>query len=106
MKKLLLLPIVMLSFSLKAQNSAYLIPQDKCLHFIAGAGISAISYTTVNLITKDKKKAFWIGLASGILAGAIKETIDSTKPHNYWDKNDFLATSLGALSVSVVLRIN
>ena len=75
------------------------IATDKKLHFVAGAGISFVTYGTVYSITKDRKKAKIYSIASAVLAGVVKELIDEKK-YNGFDSKDILATSLGGLTIS------
>ena len=75
------------------------IATDKKLHYIAGAGISFVTYATVYSITKDRKKAKIYSIASAVLAGVVKELIDEKK-YNGFDSKDILATSLGGLTIS------
>ena len=78
--------------------------QDKKLHFIAGAGVSAITYVAVLEITKDTKKAFWYSLGSSILVGLAKELIDE-KEYKGFSSRDLIATSLGGLTLSTTLNL-
>ena len=80
------------------------IAADKKLHFMAGAGVSAVTYVVVLKITKDTKKAFYYSLGASILAGVAKELIDEKK-YNGFDSKDLLATSLGGLTVSFSLNL-
>ena len=78
--------------------------KDKKLHFIAGAGVSAVTYVIALEITKDTKKAFWYSFSSAILAGLVKEIIDESK-YGGFDSKDLLASSLGGLTVSTTFNL-
>jgi hypothetical protein len=66
------------------------VPIDKQMHFIAGAGISRlISVSTGSLL---------IGFIISTTIGGVKELIDQ-RTNGTPDFNDFLATSIGALFV-------
>ena len=81
------------------------IPRDKQLHFAAGAIASGAGYTYVWQKTKDNKKAFLAGIGTSILAGTLKELVDSTQDNNYFDTKDLAATTLGGITVSVTISI-
>ncbi len=80
------------------------IAEDKKLHFIVGAGVSAITYVTVLEITNDTKKAFWYSFGMSVLAGVTKELIDQ-RVYKGFDSKDILATSLGGVSVSFTFNL-
>ena len=86
-------------------NAQMLKQTDKQLHFLAGSTISATTYSLTYAKTKSKNKAFIYSLASGIVAGTIKELIDSKSKGNRFDAKDLQATVLGSLSVSITLEI-
>jgi uncharacterized protein YfiM (DUF2279 family) len=86
-------------------NAQMLKQTDKQLHFLAGSTISAATYSLTYANTKSKKKAFIYSVASGVVAGTIKELIDSQKQGNRFDAKDLQATVLGSLSVSITLEI-
>ena len=81
------------------------IPEDKKLHFAAGALASTTGYTYVWQKTKDKKKAMLAGIGTAILAGTIKELVDSSQPNNSFDTKDLAATALGGITVSVTINL-
>ena len=81
------------------------IPKDKKLHFAAGALASTTGYTYVWQKTKDKKKAMLAGIGTAILAGTIKELVDSSQPNNSFDTKDLAATALGGITVSVTINL-
>lgn len=95
--------ILMLSFT--GLCSAQFISNDGELHVIAGALISATTYTVVYTTTKNKKKAFWYSLGASTLAGIAKEAIDSGEKDNKFDAGDMAATSLGGLMASATLSL-
>jgi len=55
--------------------------------------------------TKDKKKAMLAGIGTAILAGTVKELIDSSEKNNYFDTRDLTATTLGGITVSVTINL-
>lgn len=80
---------------------------DKVLHAIVGSLIStsvaAISYYRFDV---DKNKAFWIGVASGIIAGLLKEVYDSHhRDRHTVDSNDAIATGMGGALGGLMIRI-
>jgi uncharacterized protein YfiM (DUF2279 family) len=86
-------------------NAQLLKEKDKQLHFIAGSFASSVGYTYVWKKTKDKKKAVLAGIGTSILAGTIKELIDSSEKNNYFDARDLTATTLGGITVSVTINL-
>jgi hypothetical protein len=100
-----LFSILFLIFLGSKACSAQFISNDGELHVIAGAVISATTYTIVYSKTKNKKKAFWYSLGAATLAGFAKELYDSTKELNKFDAADLAATSLGGLTVSTTLSL-
>jgi len=56
-------------------------------------------------ITKDRKKAFIYSLSAPILVGIGKELLDKKKHNGFFDSQDLLATSTGALLVSTTFNI-
>ena len=81
------------------------IEQDKQLHFLAGGLASSYGYTYVYSKTQDKKKATLAGIGLAILAGTIKETIDSRQHNNKFDMEDLAATTLGGITISVTINL-
>ena len=73
------------------------IPEDKKLHFAAGALAGATGYTYVWQKTKDKKKAMLAGIGTALLAGTAKELFDATESRNKFDTKDLAATALLSL---------
>ena len=80
------------------------IPEDKKLHFVVGAVMSAATYDFVYKKTKDRKKAIIWGLTGSIVAATAKELLDQ---HIYrgFDSNDLLATTAGAISATLTIEI-
>jgi len=74
--------------------------QDKVKHFVAGSTISFVSYKLLYKKTKNHPKSLLLGMASGIVAGIAKEVYDPV-----FDKNDLLATSLGSVSIGIVIDL-
>tara|TARA_R110002012_G_scaffold43211_13_gene117003 strand:+ start:4385 stop:4717 length:333 start_codon:yes stop_codon:yes gene_type:complete len=81
------------------------VQEDKKLHFAAGVISGFAGYEYVYSKTKNKKKAFAAGVLTSVLAGAAKETFDSTQSNNKFDLNDLAATALGGLSVNVTIKL-
>tara|TARA_B100000287_G_scaffold286467_1_gene270042 strand:+ start:270 stop:659 length:390 start_codon:yes stop_codon:yes gene_type:complete len=81
------------------------IPKDKQLHFAAGVIASSAGYTYVWQKTRNKKKAFLAGVGTSILAGTLKELVDSTQDNNYFDTKDLTATALGGITVGVTINL-
>ena len=82
------------------------IPRDKQLHFAAGTIAGATGYTYVWQKTKDKKKAALAGVGTALLAGTIKELVDSSQPNNRFDTKDLAATALGGITISVTINLS
>ena len=100
MKKILYVLIVL---SVSVANAQ--IEQDKQLHFLAGGLASSYGYTYVYDKTQDKKKATLAGIGLAILAGTIKETIDSQQKNDKFDVGDLAATTLGGITISVTINL-
>ena len=81
------------------------IQEDKKLHFGAGVIASATGYTLVWEKTKDKKKAILAGIGTAILAGTVKELLDSKQPGNRFDHKDLTATTLGGISFNLTINL-
>ena len=86
-------------------NAQLLSEKDKQLHFIAGSFASSVGYTYVWKKTNNKKKALLAGIGSSILAGTVKELIDSSQRNNSFDTRDLTATTLGGITVSVTINL-
>jgi len=97
--------VLTIALILASSSSCGQIAKDKQLHLIAGASISAVTYVAVMKITKDRKKAFIYSLSASILAGIGKELLDNKKHNGFFDIQDLLATSTGALLVSTSFNI-
>ena len=100
MKKL----AIVLFFTLSITN-AQEIPKDKQLHFAAGTITGALGYEYVYGKTKDRNKATLAGVGTAILAGIIKETIDSRQYKNKFDTKDLTATALGGITISFTINL-
>jgi len=94
---------VLIALSVSVANAQ--IEQDKQLHFLAGGLASSYGYTYIYGKTQDKKKATLAGIGLAILAGTIKETIDSRQHNNKFDVEDLAATTLGGITVSVTINL-
>ena len=81
------------------------IAEDKKKHFLAGLTISGLTYAVAHEKFKDPNKALLCSIGAGLLAGTVKETIDSTKPGNIFDAKDLLATTLGSVSISLTIDL-
>ncbi len=101
MKKLCVIFLTVLSVSVANAQ----IEQDKQLHFLAGGLAGSYGYTYIYDKTKNKTKATFAGIGLAILAGTIKETIDSRQPRNKFDPKDLAATTLGGITVSVTINL-
>ena len=99
MKKIL---YILLALSITTASAQYG-EHDKKLHFLAGGLASGFGYTYVYEKTEDKTKATLAGIGLAILAGTIKETIDSKKDR--FDLNDLAATTLGGITISVTINL-
>ncbi|WP_372756548.1 hypothetical protein [Mariniflexile sp.] len=92
-------------FSLTIYANAQFISHKGELHILAGAAISATTYTIVYANTKNKKKAFWYGIAASTLVGVGKEVYDSTHDIAKFDNGDAAATTIGGIMASVTLSL-
>jgi uncharacterized protein YfiM (DUF2279 family) len=95
--------IFLIALSVSVANAQ--IEQDKQLHFLAGGLASSYGYTYIYDKTKNKTKATIAGIGLAMLAGTIKETIDSRQPRNKFDLEDLAATTLGGITVSVTINL-
>jgi uncharacterized protein YfiM (DUF2279 family) len=93
----------LIALSVFAANAQ--IEQDKQMHFMAGSLASGFGYTYVFEKTQDKKKATLAGIGLAILAGTIKETIDSKQRGGKFDFQDLTATTLGGITISVTINL-
>ena len=73
--------------------------QDKIKHYVAGASISALSYSLV-ANRASHRDALLISFASGVVAGVAKELYDPV-----FDKNDLVATVLGSFTFTVTINL-
>ena len=92
--------IALFALDAKAQ-----IAKDKQLHFAAGSIAGSAGYTYVWQKTKDKKKATIAAISTALLAGTVKEIIDSTQDNNSFDTKDLAATALGGITISVTINL-
>jgi hypothetical protein len=76
---------------------------DKIKHYVAGASISAISYSLV-ANRASHRDALLISFASGVVAGVAKEIYDS-KGNGTQDVNDAIATALGSFTFTVTINL-
>lgn len=81
--------------------------QDKVLHAIAGnlvaASAAVVAYYGFDV---SKNEAFWIGLASGVLVGLLKEVYDSQhRDRHTVDGQDAIATGVGGLAGALLIRL-
>ena len=88
----LLLPFVALGQKPFSQN-------DKIKHYVAGASISAISYSLV-APRVSHRDALLISFATGVVAGFAKEIYDPV-----FDKKDLAATVLGSFTFTVTINL-
>jgi uncharacterized protein YfiM (DUF2279 family) len=98
-KKLLILS-VLLTNTLLAQK----IEKDKFQHFVAGAGISAVTYTMVYDLTESRTKATLFSIGTASAAGMLKELYDR-RTGKVFDRQDLKYTIAGAIIPTVTLRI-
>ena len=103
MKLLFLIPFFLLTTI--PSNAQLLSEPDKQEHFLAGAFFGSFTYAFVLDKTEDNRKAFLASLATAIIAGTIKETMDSRQKGNYFDARDLLATTYGGLSIGITLDL-
>jgi uncharacterized protein YfiM (DUF2279 family) len=94
---------VLIALSVSVANAQ--IPQDKQLHFAAGAVAGTFGYNYTYEKTNDKLKSTIAGIGLAILAGTIKETIDSQQYGNKFDIEDLAATTLGGITISVTINL-
>jgi uncharacterized protein YfiM (DUF2279 family) len=96
MKKITLLSMLLLSLYTSAQ-------QDKLKHFVAGSIISASTYHITYSKTHNKNKAIVYSIASGIIAGTLKELHD-TKTTGF-DNKDLAYTISGSIFINISIDI-
>lgn len=105
---------------LKGQSLEQIIPRDKQQHFAVGAAVAGMTYITAydyyyaqNPLTAHSK-ATKVTLGINITMAVLKELYDyeRAKMSNTWNNNminesleDILATWLGGVSVTVVIRL-
>lgn len=103
MKLLLLIPLFL--FNIITSNAQLLTEPDKKEHFMAGAFFGSFTYAFVLDKTEDNRKAFLASVATAVLFGTIKETLDSRQKGNFFDARDLLATTYGGISIGVTLDL-
>lgn len=78
--------------------------KDKRIHSMVGGVISGVTTEVTTALTDNK----WVGIAAGIgasiVAGSLKEFVDS-KGYGTPDKHDFYATALGGTTVGFSFTI-
>lgn len=67
-----------------------MIPLDKKLHFLGCFAIVA----AVHLLSGN----VWLGAASAIAVGVVKEVVDSKNPLNYFSWGDMIANLAGVVA--------
>jgi len=72
---------------------------DKIKHYVAGASISALSYSLVAK-SVSHRDALLISFATGVVAGVAKEIYDPV-----FDKKDLAATVLGSFTFTVTINL-
>lgn len=99
------LPLILLALCIVSLCQSQTISADDKLHFGAGAVISGATYAFVYATTKNKKKAFWYSLGASTIAGLAKEVYDSGKEGNKFDTGEWVATTIGGLTVSTTINL-
>ena len=99
MKKIL--AILLINTGLNAQN--FRIPTDKQLHISATYIISSTTTTYIFHKTNNKKKAMWIGFATGMTIGIAKEIYDIK--HGNSEYGDILADIVGSSMGCFIITI-
>ena len=77
--------------------------KDKLYHILAGLAIAAAVGLPCYLESINLFAGLWSALASGIIAGGIKEHCDNNTEGNKWDWWDFAATLIGAVLVALFI---
>ena len=97
-----IIAILLISTSLNAQGFK---PTDTQLHICATYIISSFATSYAFEITKDKKKAMWIGFGIGMTVGIAKEIYDVRHGGGQTSDiiGDFIGSSLGCLVVTIPL---
>ena len=85
---------------------SFSVEQDKAIHYLSGAVITSTVHDLVFEKTKSKHKAVLYSLTTGIVAGALKEIIDSRQKDNRFDHRDLLATTYGSMSIAAVISLD
>ena len=100
-----LVTFFLLFFIVNSTSHAQFISTDDQLHFGAGAFISGATYAVVYSATKNKRKAFWYGLGTSVLAGLGKELYDGTQENNKFDTGELVATTLGGFTAGFTINL-
>lgn len=101
MKKLMI-ALLLLASGLQAKDT---LENDKIEHFLAGYAIADVTTVYMEHMGFEHWTAQLIGFSTGTAAGILKESIDSTQPHNKFDVVDLSATMLGAgLNIAIHLK--
>ncbi len=103
--KLLLITFFSLLVTTASAQKVFIEQKDKHLHFVGGYFFGAVGYSYVYLKTENKKKAIIGSIASAVLVGAIKETLDSTGSKNKFDMEDLGATAIGGLTIGITINL-
>tara|TARA_R110002167_G_scaffold34173_5_gene109162 strand:+ start:435 stop:779 length:345 start_codon:yes stop_codon:yes gene_type:complete len=82
-----------------------LLPPDKQSHMLGGALGGTIGYELVYEKTKNENKALLGAIAGAIIIGTLKESYDSTRPNNKFDKNDLIATIGGGIIIGLTINL-
>ena len=102
-EKLILSIIVIIVFLISTQSHSQ-IPEDKKKHFIGGAIVGGLTNLAVYGFTENTKAAFWSGIGMAVVAGVVKESMDTKEGRSGWDSKDLLATGLGGVAVTLPLN--
>ena len=82
-----------------------LLPPDKQSHMLGGTFGGTIGYELIYEKTKNKNKAFLGAIAGALIVGTLKESYDSTRPNNKFDKNDLVATLGGGIIIGLTINL-
>ena len=102
-----ILTITFLLFS-TSKCKAQSLEKDKALHFYYGAFTSGLATTIYCNETYNKplKNKVLIAVGTAFTVGLCKELYDTRRGGSGFDYRDLLATTLGALPVTIVLKID
>ena len=102
MRRLILLPLLLLALAAPAKAGGLELPKDKQLHILAGAGIAAVVYLGAK--AEGLKHPEWWAIGAAILAGLLKEVADRREPGNKFDGGDLTATAFGGFVITYTIR--